>query len=89
MVTVAYSTQFDKAVRKIRDTSQKERVKVQIIRIVHDPETGKPLRWCRKNTLEVNASKNPDKPCQNPQFSDVIELVGNGGLPQPLSTFST
>jgi hypothetical protein len=62
MVTVVYSTQFDKAVRKIWDTSQKERVKVQIIRIVDDPETGKPLRWCRKNMREVNVPKNPDKP---------------------------
>ena len=53
MVTVAYSTRFEKAIRKIRDTSQKERVKAQIIRIVHDPETGKPMRWCRKNTREV------------------------------------
>ena len=53
MVTVAYSTRFEKAVRKIRDTSQKERVKAQIIRIVRDTETGKPMRWCRKNTREV------------------------------------
>ena len=53
MVTVAYSTRFEKDIRKIRDTSQKERVKAQIIRIVHDPETGKPMRWCRKNTREV------------------------------------
>ncbi|MDP3396598.1 MAG: type II toxin-antitoxin system RelE/ParE family toxin [Methanoregula sp.] len=53
MVTVAYSTRFEKEVRKIRDTSQKERVKAQIIRIVHDPETGKPMRWCKKNTREV------------------------------------
>ena len=55
MVTVAYSTRFEKAVRKIRDTSQKERVKAQISRIVRDPETGKPMRWCRKNTREVDA----------------------------------
>ena len=53
MVTVAYSTRFEKAVRKIRDPSQKERVKAQISRIVRDPETGKPMRWCRKNTREV------------------------------------
>jgi len=53
MVTVAYSTRFEKEIRKIRNTSQKERVKAQIIRIVHDPETGKPMRWCKKNTREV------------------------------------
>jgi len=25
--------------------------------------------------------KNPGKPCHNPQFSDVIELAGNSGIP--------
>jgi len=53
MVTVAYSTRFEKEIMKIQDTSQKERVKAQIKRIVQDPETGKPMRWCRKNTREV------------------------------------
>lgn len=53
MVTVAYSTRFEKTVRKIRDAKNKDRVKAQIVRIVQDPETGKPLRWCRKNTREV------------------------------------
>ena len=53
MVTVAYSPRFEKEIRKIQDTAQKERVKAQIKRIVHDPETGKPMRWCRKNTREV------------------------------------
>lgn len=53
MVTVAYSSHFEKTIRKIQDASLKERVKAQIVRIVHDPETGKPMRWCRKNTREV------------------------------------
>ena len=53
MVTVAYSTHFERCVRKIRDTSQKERVKAQIIRIVQDPEIGKPMRWGRRNSREV------------------------------------
>jgi mRNA-degrading endonuclease RelE of RelBE toxin-antitoxin system len=53
MVTVAYSIRFEKEVRKIKDTAQKERVKAQIMRIVHDPEIGKPMRWCRKKTREV------------------------------------
>jgi len=53
MVTVAYSTRFEKCVRKIGDTTLKERVKAQILRIVQDPETGKPMRWSRKNTREV------------------------------------
>jgi len=53
MVTVAYSSRFEKTIRKIQDSGLKERVKERIIRIVNDPETGKPMRWCRKNTREV------------------------------------
>jgi len=53
MVTVAYSSHFEKIIRKIQDASLKERVKAQIIRIIDDPETGKPMRWSRKNTREV------------------------------------
>ena len=53
MVTVAYSSRFEKTIRKIHDSGLKERVKARIIRIVNDPETGKPMRWCRKNTREV------------------------------------
>jgi len=53
MVTVAYSSRFEKTIRKIHDILQKDRVKAQIARIVQDPLTGKPMRWCRKNTREV------------------------------------
>jgi len=51
MVTVAYSIHFERCVRKIRDNSQKERVKAQIIRIVQDPEDRKiekPMRWSQE-----------------------------------------
>ena len=54
MVTVAYSSHFEKIIWKIQDASLKERVKAQIIRIIDDPETGKPMRWSRKNTREVD-----------------------------------
>jgi mRNA-degrading endonuclease RelE of RelBE toxin-antitoxin system len=53
MVTVAYSSRFEKTIKKIQNASLKERVKARIIRIVDDPETGKHMRWCRKNTREV------------------------------------
>ena len=53
MVTVAYSSRFEKTIRKIQDTALKERIKAKIIRIVNDPETGKPMRWHRKKTREV------------------------------------
>jgi len=53
MVTVAYSSHVEKTIRKIQDASLKERVKARIKRIINDPESGKPMRWCRKNTREV------------------------------------
>ncbi|MCQ8893252.1 MAG: type II toxin-antitoxin system RelE/ParE family toxin [Methanolinea sp.] len=42
-----------KRIRKIRDKRTKERLKAQIIRIVADPEIGKPMRYSRKGTREV------------------------------------
>jgi len=53
MVTVACHPHFEKTVRKIRDAQLKERVKHQILRIIEDPETGKPMRYARKDTREV------------------------------------
>lgn len=53
MVTVAYSTTFEKTVRKLRDNRVKERLKVQIQKVVKDPDIGKPMRYSRKNTREV------------------------------------
>jgi mRNA-degrading endonuclease RelE of RelBE toxin-antitoxin system len=53
MVTVAYSTLFEKTIRKIKDTALKEHVKAQIIKIINDPMVGKPMRYCRENTREV------------------------------------
>lgn len=53
MVTVAYSPTFEKTVRKIRDNRVKERLKVQIQKVVKDPGIGKPMRYSRKYTREV------------------------------------
>lgn len=41
MVTVAFSSHFEKTIMKIKDALLKERVKAQIVRIVHDPVTEK------------------------------------------------
>jgi mRNA-degrading endonuclease RelE of RelBE toxin-antitoxin system len=54
MVTVACSTRFEKTIRKIQVASVKERVKAQIRKIINNPQTGKPMRYCRKNTRGVN-----------------------------------
>ena len=53
MVTVAYSPGFEKTIRKIHDYSLKERIKTRIIKIVNNPESGKPMRYCKKWTREV------------------------------------
>jgi hypothetical protein len=39
------------------------------------------------NKILHNYTKNPAKPCQNPQFSDVIALAGNSGLPAAFKHF--
>lgn len=52
-MTVAYGASFEKTIRKIGDGRIKDRVKQQIIRIVNDPEIGKPMRYGRKQTREV------------------------------------
>jgi hypothetical protein len=38
-------------------------------------------------TKFFTTTKNPDNPLQNPQFSDVIELAGNSGLPSAFNHF--
>ena len=53
MVTVAFDDSFKRAIRKMKNRSLKERVKKQIKKIVECPKSGKPMRYGRKNTLEV------------------------------------
>ncbi|HEU17250.1 MAG TPA: hypothetical protein ENO06_00795 [Methanolinea sp.] len=53
MVTVLYSPTFEKTIRKMKDGRTKERLKAQIIKIVRNPEIGKPMRYSRKQTREV------------------------------------
>jgi mRNA-degrading endonuclease RelE of RelBE toxin-antitoxin system len=53
MVTIAYHPHFEKIIRKIKDAQLKERVKHQILKIIDDPDIGKPMRYARKDTREV------------------------------------
>ena len=53
MVTVAYSTRFEKTIKKIKDAQLRERIKMQIAKIVNNPEIGKPMRFSRKQTREL------------------------------------
>ena len=56
MVTVAYDSRFEKAIKGIKDKGLKEQVKKQIRKIVNNPEVGKPMRFARKGTKEVYIS---------------------------------
>jgi len=49
---VAYHNNFEKKFKKI-DPSFKDEIKTQIIKIINNPEIGKPMRYVRKGTREV------------------------------------
>jgi mRNA-degrading endonuclease RelE of RelBE toxin-antitoxin system len=53
MVTVSYHHYFEKQVRKIKNEELKQRIKLQIQKIIEDPEVGKPMRFGRKGTREL------------------------------------
>ncbi|MCJ7698374.1 MAG: type II toxin-antitoxin system RelE/ParE family toxin [Thermoplasmata archaeon] len=56
MVTVSYHRYFEKQVRKIKNEEMKQRIKIQIQKIIEDPEVGKPMRFGRKGTRELYIS---------------------------------
>ena len=57
MVTVIDKTdEFVKTIKKIKDNSVKEKIEKQIVKILENPEIGKPLRYARKGTREVYVS---------------------------------
>jgi mRNA-degrading endonuclease RelE of RelBE toxin-antitoxin system len=53
MLTVEYTDDLLKTVRKIKDTSVKEKIKKHIAKIIEYPEIGKPMRYARKGTREL------------------------------------
>jgi mRNA-degrading endonuclease RelE of RelBE toxin-antitoxin system len=52
MVTVSYHPSFEKQIRKIKNEGLKQRIKLQISKIIENPEIGKPMRFGRKGTRE-------------------------------------
>jgi len=55
MSIVDYDPEFLRLLDKI-DNSIKEKVKKQIIKIIENPEIGKPMKYARKDTREVYVS---------------------------------
>ena len=53
---VAFDSRFERSIRKIKDSRLKDQVKKQITKIIKKPETGKPMRYTRKNTRELYVS---------------------------------
>jgi mRNA-degrading endonuclease RelE of RelBE toxin-antitoxin system len=53
MVEVEYSRTFEKTIRRIKDSSLKNRIKSHIIKIIDNPEVGKPLRYNLKGERTV------------------------------------
>ena len=50
---VEKTDEFVKCFQKINDQRLKEKVQKQIIKIIQNPETGKPMRYARKGTRDV------------------------------------
>ncbi|MBI4014853.1 MAG: type II toxin-antitoxin system RelE/ParE family toxin [Candidatus Aenigmarchaeota archaeon] len=53
MVTVSYSPALQKIIEKMKDSSQKLQLKKLIVKIIRNPDVGKPMRYSRKGTREV------------------------------------
>jgi mRNA-degrading endonuclease RelE of RelBE toxin-antitoxin system len=53
MVTIEFTIDFEKCIKKIKDNSVKDKVKKQIGKIIEFPEIGKPMMHDRKGTREV------------------------------------
>jgi|TARA_B100002003_G_C13686745_1_gene346423 addiction module RelE/StbE family toxin len=53
MVKVIFDDKFQKQLSKIKDRSFKDQINKQIEKIIHNPHTGKPMRYERKGTREL------------------------------------
>jgi len=53
MVIVEYGQSFERIIKKIKNRALKEQVKKQIKKIIDNPESGKPMKFCRKGTREL------------------------------------
>lgn len=54
MLDIDHKPNFLKQIKKIRDSSIKEKIKKQIAKIIEFPEIGKPMKYDRKGTREVH-----------------------------------
>ena len=53
MLNIDYKKDFLKVISKIKNESNKIKIKKQVEKIIENPEIGKPMRYGRKGTREV------------------------------------
>jgi mRNA-degrading endonuclease RelE of RelBE toxin-antitoxin system len=53
MLNIEYKENLLKKISKVKDKSDKEKIKKQICKIIENPEIGKPMRYARKGTREL------------------------------------
>jgi len=56
MVTVEFDPVFQKLFSKIKDSSLKEKIIKQVMKLKENPLLGKPMRYIRKGTRELYVS---------------------------------
>ena len=56
MLEIEYEPKLLKIIEKIKDKTTKEKIKKQIVRIIENPEIGKPMRYSRKGAREIYIS---------------------------------
>ncbi|MDD5086184.1 MAG: type II toxin-antitoxin system RelE/ParE family toxin [Candidatus Nanoarchaeia archaeon] len=74
MLDIDYNKDFLKKISKIKNLADKIKVKKQIEKIIESPETGKPMRYARKNTREVYIAPYRLAYSYNPSESKIIFL---------------
>ena len=50
---VEKTDEFVRIIKRLKDNILKEKIEKQIIKIIEDPEIGKPMKFLRKGTREV------------------------------------
>ena len=56
MVEIRFDKKFTKIFSKLKDISTKQKIIKQIIKIIKNPEIGKPMKYDRKGTRELYVS---------------------------------
>lgn len=53
MAKIRYTPEFAMVMEKMKDSALRERINKQILKIIENPEAGKPMKYTRKGTREL------------------------------------